>query len=158
MIVCQNCQRTVPEQAEECPHCGATLVPDGILASNRKKADRVRKWIAKSGWTVSKIGFIKERDLGAFLSKQYGVPEIQLGSAEISEEIVALVPEAFARKHWVMPISKAAESLLVAFSDPSNIFAIDELKDLTKRNIEVCVASKAEIEEAIERHYHGSDS
>ncbi|MGC3997954.1 MAG: type IV-A pilus assembly ATPase PilB [Anaeromyxobacter sp.] len=100
-----------------------------------------------------KQGAIAEADLTGFLSKQYGVPAISLKDFDIDEEVLKLIPKATAEKHQVIPVNRAGSSLIVAMSDPSNIFAIDDVKFLTGYNVEVVVASEQAIKEAIEKYY-----
>ena len=95
----------------------------------------------------------RRRDLTNFLSKQYGVPAISLNDFDVDDDVIKLVPRAIAEKHQVLPVNRAGSSLIVAMSDPSNIFAIDEIKFHTGYNIEPVVASEQAIREAIERYY-----
>jgi type IV pilus assembly protein PilB len=105
------------------------------------------------GYSLIKLGYLAENDLTNFLSKQYGVPSINLAEFEIDEDVINLIPKEVAQKHRCIPINRAGASLIVAMSDPSNIFAIDDLKFLTGFNIEVVVASEAAIDEALQRYY-----
>ncbi|MEL6178801.1 MAG: type IV-A pilus assembly ATPase PilB [Myxococcota bacterium] len=100
-----------------------------------------------------KQGFIEDTELTAFLSKHYGVPSVNLDDFHIEESVITLISEDIARKHLVVPINRIGSSLVVAMSDPSNIYAIDELKFITGFNIEVVVASEVAIREAIEIYY-----
>jgi type IV pilus assembly protein PilB len=105
------------------------------------------------GSSLVKMGMIEETELLNFLSKQYHVPSINLEEFEIDAEIVKLISEEVATKHQVMPVHRAGASLVVAMADPSNIFAIDDIKFLTGFNIEVVVASEPQIQKAIEKYY-----
>ncbi len=109
----------------------------------------------KLGYHLTKLGFIEESELTQFLSKQYGVPAINLSEFEIDHEVIALVPQDVAEKHQLIPVNRAGASLIVAMSDPSNIFAIDDIKFLTGYNIEVVVAAEASIQDAISKYYGG---
>jgi type IV pilus assembly protein PilB len=105
------------------------------------------------GYSLTKLGYIAEQDLTNFLSKQYGVPSINLSEFDIDEDVLGLIPKDVAQKHQCIPINRAGASLIVAMADPSNIYAIDDLKFLTGYNIEVVVASEVAIEETIARYY-----
>ena len=100
-----------------------------------------------------KQGFIDDTELTAFLSKHYGVPSVNLDDFHIEESVIGLISEEIARKHLVIPINRIGASLVVAMSDPANIYAIDELKFITGFNIEVVVASEVAIREALEVYY-----
>ncbi len=134
---------------------GELLVRESMISVNelRQAQDEQRKSGHRLGYSLTKLGYIKESDLTQFLSKQYGVPPINLQDFEIDPEVIKLVPEEVARKHTVIPVNRAGAALIVAMSDPSNILAIDDLKFLTGYNIEIVVASEVAIEEALENHY-----
>jgi type IV pilus assembly protein PilB len=105
------------------------------------------------GYSLTKLGYIAESELTNFLSKQYGVPSINLSEFDVDEDVIAVVPKEVAYKHRCIPINRAGASLIVAMTDPSNIYAIDDLKFITGYNIEVVVASEAAWEEAYNRYY-----
>ncbi|HLU66057.1 MAG TPA: type IV-A pilus assembly ATPase PilB [Kofleriaceae bacterium] len=105
------------------------------------------------GVALSRLGYVNDQDLTQFLARQYSLPSINLNDFEIDPDVLKLVPKEVAMKHMVVPVNRAGATLIVAMSDPSNIFAIDELKFLTQYNIEPVVASESAIEEAIRRYY-----
>ncbi len=107
----------------------------------------------KLGETLLNLGYIDENQLVAYLSKQYAVPAINLEQFDVSGEALDLVPRDSALKHKLVPIDRSGSTLVVAMADPSNIFAIDDLKFATGQNIEVVVASERSIKTAIEKHY-----
>ncbi len=106
------------------------------------------------GVALSQLGYVADADLTQFLATQYSLPSINLSDFEIEPDVLKLVPKNVAMKHMVIPVNRAGATLIVAMSDPSNIFAIDELKFLTQYNIEPVVASEGAIDEAIERYYN----
>ncbi len=134
---------------------GELLVRENMISLSqlREAQQEQHKSGQRLGYSLTKLGYIEETNLTQFLSKQYGVPPINLGEFEIDPEVIKLVPEEVARKHNVLPVNRAGASLIVAMSDPANILAIDDLKFLTGYNIEIVVASEVAIEEAIENYY-----
>ena len=108
------------------------------------------------GNSLVKLGAIQEEDLTQFLSRQYGVPAINLAEFDIEPEVISLVSKDVATKHKVVPVNRAGNSLIVAMADPSNILAIDDLKFVTGYNIEVVVASEVGVNQAITRYYEKS--
>jgi type IV pilus assembly protein PilB len=110
------------------------------------------------GASLIKLGFIKEEELSAFLSRQYGVPSINLNEFEVDPGVIRLVPAEVAQKYQIIPINRAGSTLIVAMSDPSNIFAIDDIKFMTGYNVEVVVAPDASIKQAIDNYYDQSAS
>ena len=105
------------------------------------------------GYQLTKMGFIEENELTAFLSKQYGVPSIDLNEFDIEGDIIKLIPKEVVLKHQVIPVNRTGSTLIVAMADPSNIFAIDDIKFLTGYNVEAVVASEQAIEGSVEKYY-----
>jgi type IV pilus assembly protein PilB len=134
---------------------GELLVRENLISLQQlqKAQEEQRKHGGRLGYQLTKLGFIGETELTSFLSKQYGVPSINLSEFEIDPEITTLIPREVAEKHLVIPVNRAGSSLIVAMSDPTNIYAIDDLKFVTGYNIEVVVASEAAIKSAIDRYY-----
>ncbi|HSP76934.1 MAG TPA: type IV-A pilus assembly ATPase PilB [Myxococcaceae bacterium] len=134
---------------------GELLVRENLISVQqlRKAQEEQQKTGTRIGTALIKTGAIEESKLTDFLSKQYGVPAINLKDFDIDAEIIKLVPKEVAEKHLVIPVNRAGPSLIVAMCDPSNIYAVDDLKFLTGYNIEPVVASEISIREAIERYY-----
>ncbi len=109
----------------------------------------------KLGTNLIKLGFITEDKLVAFLSKQYGVPAINLAEFKIDPVILKLIPSDMAKKYLIMPVARIGATLTVAMADPSNVFAIDDVKFMTGYNVEVVVASESGIIGAIGSYYLG---
>jgi type IV pilus assembly protein PilB len=134
---------------------GELLVRENLisLAQLQKAQDEQRKSGTRLGYSLTKLGILDEQELTNFLSKQYGVPSINLSDFEISPDVLQLVPAELAKRHQLLPVNRAGATLIVAMSDPSNIYAIDDLKFRTGLNIEVVVASELAIDESIQRYY-----
>lgn len=136
---------------------GELLVRENLI--DIEQLERARQEQKQSGarltTTLVQLGFVKDRELAEFLGQQYNLPTIDLGSFEIDKEAIALVPAQVCRKHNVLPIQKSGRSLVVAFSDPSNLFIKDDLSLLTRCKIEMVVASEQAIQSAIEKHFGG---
>jgi type IV pilus assembly protein PilB len=135
---------------------GELLVRDNLISLQQlqKAQEAQRQEGGKLGYHLTKMGYIEETQLTEFLSRQYGVPAINLSEFEIDADVIKLIPKEMAEKHMVVPVNRAGASLIVAMSDPSNIFAIDEIKFRTSHNIEVVVASEQAILAAIDRYYN----
>jgi type IV pilus assembly protein PilB len=105
------------------------------------------------GVALSQLGYVNDQDLTQFLARQYSLPSINLTDFDIDPDVLTLIPKDVAQKHMVVPVNRAGSTLIVAMADPSNIYAIDELKFLTQYNIEPVVAAEKAIEETILRYY-----
>jgi type IV pilus assembly protein PilB len=134
---------------------GDILIKEDVINLDQlKTAIQEQKQTGKRlGETLLNLGYIDEHQLVAYLSKQYGVPAINLDQFEISLDVLKTVSRETAIKHRLIPINKSGSTLVVAMSDPSNIFAVDDLKFATGNNIEVVVTSERSIRNAIERFY-----
>lgn len=110
------------------------------------------------GTILIKNGLIGEPDLTSFLSKQYGVPSINLAEFEIDSAVIKIIPPEISSKYQIIPVNRAGSTLIVAMSDPSNIFAIDDIKFMTGYNVEVVVASETAIRGALDKYYDQSAS
>src|SRR4051812_45129969 len=109
----------------------------------------------KLGYNLVKMGFVKDEQITALLSKQYGVPAINLAQFQIDPTIVKLVPTEAARKYQIIPLSRSGSTLTIAMTDPTNVFAMDDIKFMTGYTVEPAVASEIAITEAIEKYYAG---
>ncbi len=134
---------------------GELLLKEKIITPEqlRKAIEEQKIMGGRLGSTMVNLGFIKEQELINFLSKQYGVPAVNLHEFEIDPKVSRLVPFEICEKYNAIPINRAGSTLIVAMADPSNIFAIDDIKFLTGYNVEVVVASEAAIKDAIEREF-----
>src|ERR1700724_812815 len=109
----------------------------------------------KLGYNLVKMGFVKDEQITALLSKQYGVPSINLAQFKIDPTIVKLVPTETARKYQIIPLSRSGSTLTIAMTDPTNVFAMDDIKFMTGYTVEPVVASEVAITDAIEKYYPG---
>jgi len=107
----------------------------------------------KLGANLVKLGFVKDEEITALLSKQYGVPSIALNQFEIDPAVIKLVPGETARKYQIVPLSRAGATLTIAMTDPTNVFAMDDVKFMTGYNVEPVVASETAVLESIDKYY-----
>ncbi len=122
---------------------------DQALKSQREGGGRL-------GSVLVKLGFLNDDDVTNFLSKQYGVPAINLSYFEIDSQVVKLVPFETAKRYQILPLSRVGASLTIAMVDPTNVFAMDDIKFMTGYNIEPVVASENAIMEGIDKAYNAA--
>ena len=99
---------------------------------------------------------MKDEEITALLSKQYGVPSVALGQFEIDPSVLKLVPAETAQKYQIVPLSRTGATLTIAMTDPTNVFAMDDIKFMTGFNVEPVVASETAIIDAIQKYYNGA--
>jgi len=107
----------------------------------------------KLGFNLIKLGYVKDDEITALLSKQYGVPSIALGQFDVDHAVVKLVPSETAQKYQIIPLSRSGATLTIAMTDPTNVFAMDDIKFMTGYNVEPVVASEIAVVEAIHKYY-----
>ena len=105
------------------------------------------------GLNLIKIGFVKDEEITAILSKQFGVPSITLGAFDIDPSVLKLVPAETARKYEVVPLSRAGATLTIAMTDPTNVFAMNDIRFMTGYNVEPVVASEIAVIDTIAKYY-----
>jgi type IV pilus assembly protein PilB len=134
---------------------GEILVEFGYLSM-----DNLNKTLAKQKTAGKKIGellvsegYISETDLLQVLEFQLGIPHVKLEQFEIDKATVFLVPETFARRHKVIPVSEKNGVLTLAMYDPLNMIAIDDIKLFTGMEIQPVISTYNDITKAIDRNY-----
>ncbi|HTM05097.1 MAG TPA: type IV-A pilus assembly ATPase PilB [Vicinamibacterales bacterium] len=107
----------------------------------------------KLGFNLIKLGYVRDEEITALLSKQYGVPSIALAQFEIDPAVIKLVPADTSQKYQIVPLSRAGATLTIAMTDPTNVFAMDDIKFMTGYNVEPVVASETAVIDAIQKYY-----
>jgi type IV pilus assembly protein PilB len=126
------------------------ITPDQLQeALNFQKANG-----GKLGMNLVKLGFVKDEEITALLSRQYGVPSINLSDFEIDQAVIKLVPPDTTQKYQILPLNRSGATLTIAMTDPTNVFAMDDIKFMTGYNVEPVVASESAVMEAIQRYYN----
>jgi len=136
---------------------GDLLVREKIISPDQLekalKAQREAGPNARLGSVLVTLGFVSDEEVTNFLSRQYGVPAINLQYFEIDSSVVKLIPEETAKRYQILPLSRVGASLTIAMVDPTNVFAMDDIKFMTGFNIEPVVASESAIMDAIDKAY-----
>ena len=134
---------------------GDLLVKEKIITPEQlEQATKVQKeQSCRLGSALVKLGFLTDEDVTNFLSRQYGVPAINLSYFEIDPAVVKLIPFETAKRYQILPLSRVGASLTIAMVDPTNVFAMDDIKFMTGFNIEPVVASESSILSGIEKAY-----
>jgi type IV pilus assembly protein PilB len=117
-------------------------------ALNHQKANG-----GKVGLNLVRLGFVTDEEITELLSKQYGVPSINLSQFDIDAAVIKLIPPETVQKYQIIPLSRSGATLTIAITDPTNVFAMDDIKFMTGYNVEPVVASETAVLEAIQRYY-----
>lgn len=139
---------------------GEILVRENLISSQqlREALEYQRGSGGRLGSNLVKLGIISDDVITAVLSRQYGVPSINLELFQIEDETIKLISHDVALKYSVLPISKVGAILTLAMADPTNVFAMDDIKFMTGLNVEPVIASEASIQTSIGKYYSSSNA
>src|ERR1700676_324004 len=139
---------------------GEILVKDSLISADQLKQalEYQKKNGGRLGTCLVKLGLVSDEDITAVLSRQYGVPSINLKFYEVDPTVIKLVPQETAIRYQIVPLSRVGSTLTIAMTDPTNVFAMDDIKFMTGFNVEPVVASETAIAEAISKFYGEAES
>jgi type IV pilus assembly protein PilB len=139
---------------------GEMLLKAGLITNDelQEALATQRQTGEKLGSILVNLGHVKEDEITQLLSEQYGVPSINLRHFQIDESVINLIPSEVAQKYLVVPVNRTGATLTLAMADPTNVFAMDDIKFMTGYNVEPVVASEMAIREAIESYYGSAHS
>ncbi|HKS67056.1 MAG TPA: type IV-A pilus assembly ATPase PilB [Candidatus Acidoferrales bacterium] len=139
---------------------GEILIKDSLISSDQLKQalDYQKRNGGRLGTCLVKMGLVNDDDITAVLSRQYGVPSINLKFYEVDPSVIKLVPQETAIRYQIVPLSRVGSTLTIAMTDPTNVFAMDDIKFMTGFNVEPVVASETAISEAIHKFYGAIES
>jgi type IV pilus assembly protein PilB len=137
---------------------GEILVRENLISAQhlREALDYQREHGGRLSFNLVKLGLVSDDVVTAVLSKQYGIPSVNLDLFHIDESVLRLIPPEVVHKHAVLPLSKVGATLTLAMVDPTNVFAIDDVKFMTGLNVEPVVVAEASIQHAIGKYYGAS--
>src|SRR5712664_3808305 len=139
---------------------GEILVKENLITTEqlKKALEHQRHNGGKLGSVLMKLGYITDDQITGVLSRQYGVPSINLKFYEVDQNVIKLIPQDTAVRYQIVPLSRVGSTLTIAMTDPTNVFAMDDIKFMTGFNVEPVVASETAIAEAISKFYGEAQS
>jgi type IV pilus assembly protein PilB len=134
---------------------GEILVRENLISPQhlREALDYQREHGGRLGFNLVKLGLVSDDMITAVLSRQYGIPSVNLELFQIDPQVLHLIPQEVAQKYSVLPLSRVGASLTLAMVDPTNVFAMDDVKFMTGLNVEPVVVAEASIQQAISKYY-----
>lgn len=138
----------------------ARLLDAGVINESQieQAKDQQKSEGGSLGLALMRIGAVEEKEYTEVLGQVYNLPVLDLDSAEISLDCIDLIPSDVATKFQVLPVERSGRILTVAMSNPSNIFAIDDIKFITSLDVQPVVSSEIAIKRAIDKYYAPTDS
>jgi type IV pilus assembly protein PilB len=138
---------------------GDLFVSEGLVTHQQLQEGlrEARSTGTRLGYALVKLGLVAEEELTRMLAKQYRVPAVALDRVEVDLKVLRTVPADVAHKHLVLPLRRVGRTLKVAMANPTDLGAIDDLKFVTKMNIEAVVAGEYTLRKHLERYYETAD-
>jgi type IV pilus assembly protein PilB len=143
----------------------ATRLSEILLRANLITRDQLEQAVAQQkvdggrlGMILTKLGLVTEEDVTRCLGEHYGIPYIDIEALTIAPEVIRLLHPAIVQKHLVIPVAKNGTTLTMAMADPTNVFAVDDIKFMTGLKVELLMATESAIRRAIERYYDSSET
>lgn len=139
---------------------GEILVKQGLLKPDQLSSaiEEQKKSGQKLTSAIVQLGLLKENQILRALEKHYAVPGVDVNSFDIDQSLTPLVPKEVCEKYTLIPLQKAGSTLVVAFSDPSNIMVKEDLRFISRHRIQAVVGTEMSIASAIEKYYGGNIS
>jgi type IV pilus assembly protein PilB len=147
-----------PVRAQMSAKLGEILVRENLISPQhlREALDYQREHGGRLGFNLVKLGLISDDMITAVLSRQYGIPSVNLDLFKIEPSVISLIPQEVAQKHSVLPLSRVGATLTLAMVDPTNVFAMDDVKFMTGLNVEPVVVAEGSVQQAIATYYGSS--
>ena len=134
---------------------GEILVRENLISPQhlREALDYQREHGGRLGFNLVKLGLVSDEMITAVLSRQYGIPSVNLDLFQIDQSVLRLIPQEVAQKYSVLPLSRVGATLTLAMVNPTNVFAMDDIKFMTGLNVEPVVVAEVSVQQAIARYY-----
>lgn len=134
---------------------GELLLQEGLidLEQLNKALEEQQHTGERIGTVLIKLGFITEEVIVEFIARQFNLPQVNIAKLTVSRDTIGLIPPDIAQRYQAVPFGLIGSTLNVAMADPGNLFVIDDMRFLTRRNIQVHVASEFSIKSTISRFY-----
>jgi type IV pilus assembly protein PilB len=134
---------------------GQILVEDGLITPDQLgEAQEIQRTLGKSlGRVLIDKAYVNERDLVSALAKQIGMEFVDLQEVDVDANAVTRISDAIARRYNAIPIKYDQGKLVVAMSDPANVFALDDIRTITGMDVKPVVATRDDILDAIKRFH-----
>ncbi|MFH1061313.1 MAG: ATPase, T2SS/T4P/T4SS family [Candidatus Omnitrophota bacterium] len=139
---------------------GEYLVDQGLVSEDQiiRALDEQKKAGSRLGQTLIDLGFLSEEEMIIALAKQLDLAHIDILNYTLKSDVVNLIPEKIARRYELIALDKMGDSLTIAMADPLNVFAIDEVSQLTRSRIDPVICSRTKLLKIFDKAYNQSIS
>jgi len=139
---------------------GDLLFREGLITREQldKALQEQRANGTRVGYNLVKLGFIQETELVKALARQYKLPAVDLSKFEVDPKVLKLVPAELASKHLVLPLKRDGRTLHVAMADPTNLGVIEDLKFITRYDVNPVIAGEFTLRNLLDKHFDANDT
>jgi type IV pilus assembly protein PilB len=139
---------------------GDLLIREGLITKEQleKALQEQRANGTRVGYNLVKLGFIPENELVKALARQYKLPAVDLSKFEVDPKVLKLVPAELAIKHLVLPLKRDGRTLHVAMADPTNLGVIEDLKFITRYDVNPVLAGEFTLRSLLDKHFESNDT
>jgi type IV pilus assembly protein PilB len=136
---------------------GEQLIHEGLVTREQlsRALDDARSNGTRVGFSLVKLGFMGEQDLVRALARQHRIPAVDLERVKLDPKILKLLPSEIAIKHQVLPLRRVGRTLTVAMANPTDLGVLDDLKFVTRLDIEPVIAGDFSLRKIIDKEYDG---
>lgn len=139
---------------------GELLLQEGLISQEQlsRALEDQNQSGERVGAALIKLGYISEEVLAEFIAKQFHVPQVNLSKLTIPREVITIIPLDISQKYQAVPFGLMGNTLNVAMADPGNLFVVDDIRFLTRKSIQIHVASESIIKKTIAQFYASDES
>jgi type IV pilus assembly protein PilB len=138
---------------------GELLVREGLVSEEQLQQGLAEARTTKTriGHALVKLGFVEEAELVRALARHYRIPAVDLSRVTVDPKILRLIPSDVAVKHLALPLRRVGRTLTVAMVNPTDLRAIDDLKFVTRQEIDPVLAGEVALRRELEKYYDSVD-
>ncbi len=139
---------------------GDLLVREGLISEDQlqKALTQSREKKQRIGYSLIELGYVAEEDLTRMLARQYRLPAVDLNRVQVDPKILKMVPSDIALKHLLLPLRRVGRTLTVAMANPTDAGVVDNLKFITRHDIEPVIVGEYTLKKHLERYYAGTET
>ncbi len=142
------------------PGLAETLIKEGLITHQQLQEAKDKQMGAKRPIQelLVEMGFVKEEDIMRVSTMLFNAPPADLNKESIDASMIKIVPYEIAKRHGVFPVRKEDDALVLAMSDPIDVIALDEVRNITNMYVKPILSTKSDISACIEKYYHSDEA
>ncbi len=137
------------------PKLSDLLISKGLLTESQLSSavEYQTKNKTRLSSSLIKLGHVNERVLTTFLAQQYGIEAIALDEIQLNDELKKILPKNVCERHCIIPIHTDGKKISIAITDPTNVSAVDDVRFLTGREVDLFLATESAVRKLIDKSF-----